>query len=105
MLFFYYYPRLANQLRDLHQYQQGQGNVQNVPVINSEDIRKAKGVLRNIGQANLQPQPHVNMSVKPKDGRTGGLFSIQPNMPALIPAFRPKCSSVTATQREEKLPR
>ena len=105
MLFFYYYPRLANQLRDLHQYQQGQGNVQNVPVINSEDIRKAKGVLRNIGQANLQPQPHVNMSVKPQDGRTGGLFSIQPNMPALIPALRPKCSSATATQREEKLPR
>ena len=97
------HPRLANQLRDLHQ--QGQGNVQNLPVINSEDIRKAKGVLRNIGRANLQPQPHVNMSVEPKDGRTGGLFSIQPNMPALIPALRPKCSSATATQREEKLPR
>ena len=97
------YPRLANQLLELHK--QGQGNVQNLPVINSEDIRKAKGVLRNLGRANLQPQPHVNMSVKPKDGRTGGLFSIQPNMPALIPALRPKCSSATATQREEKLPR
>ena len=133
------YPRLANQLRDLHQ--QGQGNVQNLPVINSEDIRKAKGVLRNLGRGNPQPEPQVylgrtnfdiphaaiaiednkqksegkiketsplpdvNMSVEPRDGRTGGLFSIQPNMPALIPASRPKCSSATATQREEKLPR
>ena len=109
------YPRLANQLRDLHH--RGQGKVQNLPVINIEDIRKAKGVLRNLGRTNFdiplaatednkqKSEDKINMSKEPNVGRTGGLFSSQPNMPALIPASRPKCSSATAIQREEKLPR